>query len=119
MGEALPIPEPPGLPLIGNLAEFTTSPLHDILRLADTYGTRCASRSLLRRTELTVAGDVFRLHLGSRPVVFVTTNELVNDLCDEKRFHKSLESVLRVRAWGLGRMSLPSRFRADSPTLCR
>lgn len=38
MAEAIPIPEPPGLPLIGNLGEFTTSPLKDISRLADTYG---------------------------------------------------------------------------------
>lgn len=38
MAEAVPVPEPPGLPLIGNLAEFTTSPLKDIGRLADTYG---------------------------------------------------------------------------------
>lgn len=78
MAEAVPIPEPPGLPLIGNLAEFTTSPLKDILRLADTYG------------------DIFRLYLGTRPVVFASTNELVNELCDEKRFHKSLGSALRI-----------------------
>ncbi|PHH85154.1 hypothetical protein CDD83_829 [Cordyceps sp. RAO-2017] len=78
MAEAVAIPEPPGLPFIGNLAEFTSTPFHDLQRLADTYGA------------------IFRLHLGSRPVVFVTTNELVNELCDEKRFHKSLASVLRV-----------------------
>nr|QNR01075.1 NADPH-cytochrome P450 reductase-2 [Ophiocordyceps sinensis] len=78
MAEAVPIPEPPGLPLLGNLAEFTTSPFKDILRLADTYGS------------------IFRLHLGSRPVVFASTNEIVNDLCDDKRFHKSLGSALRI-----------------------
>ncbi len=42
-------------------------------------------------------GDIFRLYLGTRPVVFASTNELVNELCDEKRFHKSLGSALRVR----------------------
>ncbi|KJZ78080.1 hypothetical protein HIM_02717 [Hirsutella minnesotensis 3608] len=78
MAEVIPIPEPPGLPLIGNLGEFTTSPLQDILRLSDTYGA------------------IFRLHLGTRPVVIATTNELVNELCDEKRFRKSLGSVLRI-----------------------
>ncbi|PNY23978.1 Bifunctional P450/NADPH-P450 reductase [Tolypocladium capitatum] len=78
MAEVVPIPEPPGLPLLGNLAEFTTSPFKDILRLADTYGS------------------IFRLHLGTRPVVFVSTNELVNDLCDEKRFHKSLANALGI-----------------------
>ncbi|KAH0600561.1 hypothetical protein MHUMG1_01559 [Metarhizium humberi] len=78
MAEAVPIPEPPGLPLIGNLGEFSSTPLQDLKRLADTYG------------------GIFRLHLGTRPVVFCSTNELVNELCDEKRFHKSLQSALRI-----------------------
>ncbi|GJN72481.1 hypothetical protein PLICBS_006554 [Purpureocillium lilacinum] len=78
MTEALPIPVPPGWPLIGNLAEFTTSPLKDVLRLADTYG------------------DIFRIYFGTRPVIFASSNELVNELCDEKRFHKSLGSALRI-----------------------
>ncbi|OAA44423.1 NADPH-P450 reductase [Metarhizium rileyi] len=78
MAEAVPIPEPPGLPLIGNLGEFTSTPLQDIKRLADTYG------------------EIFRLHLGTRPVVFCSSNALVNELCDEKRFHKTLQSALRV-----------------------
>lgn len=38
MAEAVPIPEPPGLPLIGNLGEFSSTPLQDLKRLADTYG---------------------------------------------------------------------------------
>jgi cytochrome P450/NADPH-cytochrome P450 reductase len=39
MAEAVPIPEPPGLPLLGNLGEFTSSPTNDLIRLANTYGT--------------------------------------------------------------------------------
>lgn len=35
--------------------------------------------------------------MGSRPVVFISTQALVNEVCDEKRFQKSLSSVLRVR----------------------
>lgn len=38
MAEAVPIPEPPGLPIIGNLGEFQTSPIKDLTRLAETYG---------------------------------------------------------------------------------
>jgi cytochrome P450 / NADPH-cytochrome P450 reductase len=39
MANAVPIPEPPGYPLIGNIAEFSPeNPLGDLLRLADTYG---------------------------------------------------------------------------------
>lgn len=100
MAEAVPIPEPPGLPLIGNLGEFTTSPLQDIKRLADTYGTVpriCVFRLFSLVVLIANAGEIFRLHLGTRPVVFCSTNELVNELCDEKRFHKTLQSALRVR----------------------
>ncbi|CAM1511159.1 Fc.00g086720.m01.CDS01 [Cosmosporella sp. VM-42] len=78
MTESVPIPEPRGLPFLGNLGEFTTSPLADLTRLADTYG------------------PIFRLHLGSKPVVFVGNHEFVNEICDEKRFHKTLKSVLGV-----------------------
>ncbi|KAL7810380.1 cytochrome P450 [Trichoderma gracile] len=78
MAETVPIPEPPGLPLLGNLGEFSQNPIADIIRLADTYG------------------EIYRLHLGTRPAVFVSTQALVNECCDEKRFQKSLSSVLRI-----------------------
>lgn len=38
MAEAVPIPEPPGLPLLGNLGEFSQQPTNDLIRLANTYG---------------------------------------------------------------------------------
>jgi cytochrome P450 / NADPH-cytochrome P450 reductase len=39
MANAVPIPEPPGLPFLGNINEFSPeNPLADILRLSDTYG---------------------------------------------------------------------------------
>ncbi|PTB40939.1 hypothetical protein M441DRAFT_58401 [Trichoderma asperellum CBS 433.97] len=78
MAETVPIPEPPGLPLIGNLGEFTSSPLNDLMRLADKYG------------------EIFRVRFGSRPMVYVTSNELVNEVCNEKKFHKSLQSAIRI-----------------------
>ncbi|KAG6017145.1 hypothetical protein E4U43_002204 [Claviceps pusilla] len=78
MAEAVPIPQPPGLPLVGNLGEFTSSPVQDLTRLADTYG------------------PIFRLNLVSRSTVIVSSNELVNEICDEKRFHKTLQATLRI-----------------------
>nr|WVH32641.1 cytochrome P450 [Trichoderma asperellum] len=78
MAEAVPIPEPPGLPLLGNLGEFSQQPTNDLIRLANTYG------------------EIYRLHLGTRPAVFVNTQALVNEVCDEKRFQKSVSSVLRI-----------------------
>ncbi|KAG6038741.1 hypothetical protein E4U41_003768 [Claviceps citrina] len=78
MAEVIPIPQPPGLPLVGNLGEFTSSPIQDVVRLCNTYG------------------EIFKLHLGSRPMIFVSSNKLVNEICDEKRFHKTLQSALRM-----------------------
>ncbi|KAM0557972.1 hypothetical protein ACHAPJ_005136 [Fusarium lateritium] len=78
MAESVPIPEPPGYPLIGNLGEFTTNPLSDLNRLADTYG------------------PIFRLRLGTKAPIFVTSNAMINEVCDEKRFKKTLKSVLGV-----------------------
>ncbi|KAL7949857.1 cytochrome P450 [Trichoderma barbatum] len=78
MADSVPIPEPPGLPLLGNLGEFSSSPIDDVIRLANTYG------------------EIYRLHMGTRPAVFVSSHALVNEVCDEKRFQKSLSSVLRV-----------------------
>ncbi|KAM0554404.1 hypothetical protein ACHAO7_003542 [Fusarium culmorum] len=78
MAESVPIPEPPGYPLIGNLGEFKTNPLNDLNRLADTYG------------------PIFRLHLGSKTPTFVSSNAFINEACDEKRFKKTLKSVLSV-----------------------
>lgn len=44
-------------------------------------------------------GPIFRLHIGSKPVVVVSSQQFVNEACDEKRFHKTLKSVLRVRRY--------------------
>ncbi|PHH71971.1 hypothetical protein CDD82_6234 [Ophiocordyceps australis] len=73
MAENVPIPEPPGLPIVGNLGEFSSNPTKDLTRLAETYGT---------------------VYKGSSPQVFVSSNELVNEICNEKRFHKSVGGAL-------------------------
>jgi cytochrome P450/NADPH-cytochrome P450 reductase len=43
-----------------------------------------------------MSGPIFRLNLGKRPVTFVTNQKLVNEICDEKRFVKSMKTVLGV-----------------------
>jgi cytochrome P450/NADPH-cytochrome P450 reductase len=78
MNNLVPIPEPRGLPFLGNIGEFTTSPMNDLLRLADTYGS------------------IYRIRLGGKSLILVSSNALVNEICDEKRFHKTLKTVLGV-----------------------
>ncbi|PNH46283.1 hypothetical protein VD0003_g9045 [Verticillium dahliae] len=65
MAEETPIPEPQGLPLIGNVKEMDPDfPLGSMTSMADQF------------------------------VVLVSTQKLVNETCDEKRFKKSVNSSL-------------------------
>ncbi|KAM3552141.1 hypothetical protein MY1884_007364 [Beauveria asiatica] len=76
MAESIPIPEPPGLPFIGNLGEMRTSPINDFKRLADTYG------------------EIYRMRLGGSAFCIISSRELVNDACDERRFKKTVGGTL-------------------------
>ncbi|OLN95714.1 Bifunctional P-450:NADPH-P450 reductase 2 [Colletotrichum chlorophyti] len=82
-GKEVPIPEPRGLPFLGNITEFNPeSPMNDLHRLADTFG------------------EIYRVRLpGSKSLVLVSTNALVNEVCDESRFKKTIKSVVgEIRA---------------------
>ncbi|KKA26480.1 hypothetical protein TD95_005311 [Thielaviopsis punctulata] len=75
--EEVPIPGPIGLPLVGNINEFSSGePVTNVLRLADTYG------------------PIYRFRIGSASRVMVSSRELVNEVCDESRFHKSVNGPL-------------------------
>ena len=112
MAETVPIPQPPPYPLIGNAAEFKMGePLKDLVRLADTYGKHCyferrrkkkkrklhhvyyTDKFLLTRTFL---GEVYKMQLGSGFSIIVSSRRLVNEICNEKRFRKSLKTTLQV-----------------------
>ncbi|KJR84297.1 cytochrome P450 [Sporothrix schenckii 1099-18] len=72
------IPSPPGLPLIGNLRDLdVAAPIQSINRLAEQHG------------------DIFRLNIVGTTSVFLSSNALVNEVCDEKRFKKNVGSVLK------------------------
>ncbi|GKT45276.1 bifunctional cytochrome P450/NADPH--P450 reductase [Colletotrichum spaethianum] len=94
----IPIPEPWGLPFLGHIAEFNPeNPNNDILRLADTFG------------------EIYRLRFpGGKTVCFVSTNALVNELCDESRFKKTLNTVLSAKLdepnWGIAHRILIPAF---------
>ncbi|MEM7219032.1 MAG: cytochrome P450 [Pseudomonadota bacterium] len=79
-----PIPKPPGKPLLGNaLAIDGETPIQSLMGL---------TREL---------GPIYWLDMMGAPVVIVSGPELVNELCDESRFDKSVRGALRkVRAVG-------------------
>ena len=78
------IPQPPTKPLLGNLPDMDLStPVQGMMKLAREYG------------------PIFRLELpGGRRLAVVSGFDLVDELCDEKRFDKKVWKPLRsVRAF--------------------
>ena len=85
-----PIPQPPRTMLLGNLLALgTTAPIQDMMRLAREYG------------------PIYWLDMMGKPVVVVSGFSLVDELCDETRFDKSV----RARCAGCA----PSPATASSP----
>jgi cytochrome P450/NADPH-cytochrome P450 reductase len=67
------IPQPPGHPVIGNLLDLRGEvPLLNMMELAEIYG------------------PIFRLQLGGRTMVLLSSFELVDEVCDNDRFDKFL-----------------------------
>ncbi|MEE7501949.1 bifunctional cytochrome P450/NADPH--P450 reductase [Methylobacterium mesophilicum] len=78
------IPQPRPLPVIGNLPDLDAkAPVQSMMRLAQGYG------------------PIFRLSLGGRIATIVSSQELVDEVCDETRFAKKLHRPLEmVRDFG-------------------
>jgi len=73
-----PIPHPPRTPLLGNLLSLgTVHPVQDMMKLA---------REL---------GPIYWLDMMGSPLVIISGQPLVNELCDEKRFDKTTRGTLR------------------------
>ena len=73
-----PIPHPPRTFVLGNLLSLTTtSPVQDMMKLAREYG------------------PIYWLDMLGKPVVIVSGFDLVDELCDESRFDKSVRGALR------------------------
>ncbi|KAJ5594210.1 Bifunctional cytochrome NADPH reductase [Penicillium hispanicum] len=74
----IPIPGPKGVPLLGNIYDIESEvPLNSIELLAGNYG------------------PIFRLTTFGRPRVFISTHELVDEVCDEERFTKEVSGGLQ------------------------
>ncbi|KAF2088699.1 cytochrome P450 [Saccharata proteae CBS 121410] len=77
-GDGAPIPQPPGYPFVGNIADLDPEfPLGSLVNLANTYGS------------------IYRLNLGGQDRVIIGTQELLNEVCDEKRFRKCVAAGLK------------------------
>ena len=73
------IPQPPEKFLLENLLDLSaTSPIQDMVKLAREYG------------------PIYRLEMRGRVAIVLSGYELVNEVCDEKRFDKSIRGALRL-----------------------
>ena len=91
-----PIPAPPGLPLLGNAFDINTDyPLGSLLALAERYGSS-NPRELDLNSMLTkgALGKIYKLSLKGTDRLFISSNDLVNEVCDEKRFEKTVPGGL-------------------------
>jgi cytochrome P450/NADPH-cytochrome P450 reductase len=82
------IPQPPPHPILGNIRDLDPkSPVGSLARLARTYG------------------PIYRLSLPGGDVIFVSSQELVDEISDETRFEKgenqSLENLREFAGDGL------------------
>ncbi|KAF9878871.1 bifunctional p-450: NADPH-p450 reductase [Colletotrichum karsti] len=76
--QTVDIPEPPRIPLLGNVTDIDMEyPLGSFLHLANKYG------------------PIYRVDLLGQKLVWVNTHALVNEICDDKRFKKSIEGDLQ------------------------
>jgi cytochrome P450/NADPH-cytochrome P450 reductase len=72
------IPQPPAYPIIGHLSYLRPPhPVQNIMALAREYG------------------PIYRLHIPDQKLVIISSQVLVNQVCDERRFHKNLGTSLR------------------------
>jgi len=82
---SVPIPQPPALPFIGNVMDIDPqNGLLSLAHLSDKYG------------------EIFKLSFFGTERYFISSVELLNEVCDEKRFCKSVSGALEEVRHGVG-----------------
>lgn len=77
-GGIMPIPQPPGKWLVGNMLDLgARTPVQDLIEMAKEYG------------------PIFQLDMLGRPLVVVSGYDLVDELSDDKKFDKKIWAPLK------------------------
>ncbi|KAK0789173.1 hypothetical protein LTR02_012178 [Friedmanniomyces endolithicus] len=75
--DTVPIPNPKGWPLVGNITDVDAEvPIASLQNLAKTYG------------------EVFSLTLFGKKRIFISSQKLMEEICNEKRFGKLVSAAL-------------------------
>ena len=80
--QEIPIPQPPPSFLLGNIPDMDPDfPSRGIQRVANIYG------------------EILQLQLPGARVIVLSTQELINEACEQDRFHKDISRTLNeIRA---------------------
>jgi cytochrome P450/NADPH-cytochrome P450 reductase len=89
------IPSPKSLPILGNSWDVDPhNSLASLLHLADIYGEKHFSRGSFWFSANFTSGPIFKLSLAGTDRVYVSSYELLNEICDETRFEKAVTGAL-------------------------
>ncbi|RMZ87908.1 hypothetical protein DV736_g4861, partial [Chaetothyriales sp. CBS 134916] len=82
---SVPVPQPPALPLLGNVRDVDPdNAIASLVHLSNKYG------------------EIFKLTIIGLEIYIVSSVELLNELCDENRFHKKVSIALKQVRNGVG-----------------
>jgi len=83
MSDKNTVPQPPTRPIVGNIGELdSAAPIQSMMKLAKTYG------------------PIYKLTIFGKDMYVVSSQELVDELSDEKRFQKRIHGPLKeIRAF--------------------
>lgn len=93
MGKSTSIPEPPGLPLLGNLFDIDMElPLNSLYELAEKHGMKTTNMELGMFADgfLSITGEIYRMRFPGHTFIIANNYAMVNEFCDERRFPKSI-----------------------------
>ncbi|KAL4914776.1 cytochrome P450 [Aspergillus aurantiobrunneus] len=80
MGKLSNIPQPPGVPLLGNLFDIDMElPLQSLYDLAEKHG------------------EIYRMRFPGHTFIIACSYDMVNEFCDEKRFPKTIFALKEMR----------------------
>lgn len=97
------IPGPPGLPLIGNAnAVDPNNSIASLIQLSELYGKSPRLNKVGRQSDKEPTGPIYKLHLPAGTRVFIGSQELLNELCDETKFKKDVSGALMQVRNGAG-----------------
>lgn len=96
-----PIPQPPGVPLLGNIFDVDpNNTWNSLKKLADKYGAWeiGATLAFVAGILTVTPGPIFKIKALGHEIVFIASAALLEEICDESRFRKCVTGpIIEIR----------------------